>query len=176
MLLLSHLRHSCRSHVGALGGNGSDWQREGKSRQDGPGEKAVLWKGTTSHGCGDERCLELDYAVSFEFYSCAVGNDSAQLQSFHSAHVAGSRGFCKLLEVAKWWTQAHYPGLDHQGTAGTTWATTAVLSQVGWSWSPFISSSLKRTWWLVFSRLNVMIYLRHWHRDSRCITGPLGET
>lgn len=87
-----------------------------------------------------------------------------------------SRGFCKLLEVTKWLSQAHYPGLDHQGAAGTILAIRAILSQVGWSWSPFIFSSMKRTWWLVFSRLNVMIYLRHRHRDDWCITSPHGET
>lgn len=91
----------------------------------------MLWQGTTSHGCSGGGCLDLVYAVSIEFYSCAVGNDSAQLHGLHSAHVAGSRGFCKLLEVAKWLSQAHYPGLDHQGTAGTTWAIRAVLSQAG---------------------------------------------
>lgn len=84
-----------------------------------------------SHGYSDGECLEPDYAVSLEFYSCAVGNDSAQQHSLHSAHVTGSRGFCKLLEVTKWLSQAHYPGLDHQGAAGTTLAIRAILCQVG---------------------------------------------
>lgn len=82
-----------------------------------------------SHGCSDGRCLEFDYTVSS--HSCAVGNDSAQLHSLHSARVTGSTGFCKLLEVAKWLSQAHYPRLDHQGAAGTTWAIRAAVSQVG---------------------------------------------
>lgn len=45
-----------------------------------------------SHGYSDGECLVPDYAVSLEFYSCAVGNDSAQQHSLHSAHVTGRVG------------------------------------------------------------------------------------
>lgn len=90
-MLLSHLpRHSCHSHSHVIA-LGKEWQclTAGKSRQDGQGKKAVLGQGITSHGCSNGGCLELDYAVSSEFYSCAVGNDSAQLHSLHSAQGSG---------------------------------------------------------------------------------------
>lgn len=133
---------------------------------------------------GDAWCLITLLLLSST--AVIVGNDGAELQGLHSTHVTGSRGFCKLWEVAAWLSQAgaELPtalGQIHQAAAGTTWVITELfcLKLVGvgpcsfvplWGWGAG-GQSLKTG-----HSGRDLSYLRHRHRAGRCITSPVGKT